>query len=201
MGNYIQESKSALRVEVGERLKAFPAAEQAAAAAQARALLTEQALWRKAQTILFFAPLPGELDVWPLLSVALAAGKRAALPLFDRDQKNYTACMIENPDTDVHIGHFGIREPNTYCSRLASSRMDLILVPGVAFDAKGHRLGRGKAYYDQLLAVIGGTRCGVGFDQQLVPEVPIEEHDAKMDCMLTPTRWLELPAQAGRPGA
>jgi 5-formyltetrahydrofolate cyclo-ligase len=192
MGTTIQEAKSALREEVVQRLKEIPAAERAVASARARALLTEQAPWRNAQTILFFAPLPGELDVWPLLAAALAAGKRASLPLFDRHQKNYTACIIENPDTDLHIGHFGIREPNTYCSRLASSRVDLILVPGVAFDAKGHRLGRGKAYYDQLLAVIRGTRCGVAFEQQLVPEVPVEEHDARMDCLLTPTRWVEM---------
>jgi len=191
MRTTIRETKSALREEVAQRLQGIPAAERVAASAQARALLTQQALWRNAQTILFFAPLPGELNVWPLLLVALEAGKRAALPLFDRHQKNYTACLIQNPDTDVHVGHFGIREPNTYCSRLTSSRVDLILVPGVAFDTKGHRLGRGKAYYDQLLAVIHGTRCGVAFEQQLVPEVPIEAHDARMDYLLTPARWVE----------
>ena len=155
-------------------------------------MLAEQAPWRNAKTILFFAPLPGELDVWPLLSVALDAGKSVALPLFDRHLKHYTACKIQNPETDLHTGHFGIREPNTYCARLSSSRVDLILVPGMAFDMKGHRLGRGKGYYDQLLAVIGGKRCGVAFEEQLVPEIPIEPHDARMDYLLMPTRWVEM---------
>jgi 5-formyltetrahydrofolate cyclo-ligase len=177
---------------VAERLKALPAADRTAASAQARALLAEQPAWRTATSILFFAPLPGELDVWPLLSVAIEAGKSVALPLFDRRLQHYTACEIQNPDTDLHLGHFGIREPNTYCSRLTSNRVDLILVPGVAFDPAGHRLGRGKAYYDRLLAVIGGGRCGVAFDQQVVPEVPVEEHDARMDYVLTPTRWVEV---------
>ena len=194
MGLAMQQAKLALREEVGRRLQAIPAPERAVASAQARALLANQALWRDAQTILFFAPLPGELDVWPLLSAALDAGKSVALPLFDRRLKNYTACQIQNPETDLHAGHFGIREPNTYCPRLSSGRVDLILVPGVAFDIKGYRLGRGKGYYDQLLAVIGGRRCGVAFDQQLVPEIPVEPHDARMDCLLTPTRWLELPS-------
>jgi 5-formyltetrahydrofolate cyclo-ligase len=188
----IQETKSALREQVAARLKEIHATERGMASAQARTLLAEQPVWLKAQTILFFAPFPGELDVWPLLPAAIEAGKSVALPLFDRRLRNYTARQIQNPDTDLHVGHFGIREPNTYCDRLNSSCVDLILVPGVAFDAKGHRLGRGKAYYDQLLAVFGGKRCGVAFEEQLVPEIPVEPHDATMDFLLTPTRWLEI---------
>jgi 5-formyltetrahydrofolate cyclo-ligase len=192
MGVTIQETKSALREQIAPRLQGIPTAERVVASAQARALLAEQPVWLKAETILFFAPLPGELDVWPLLPAAIDAGKSVALPLFDRRLKNYTACQIQNPETDLHVGHFGIREPNTYCSRLSSRRVDLILVPGIAFDAKGHRLGRGKGYYDQLLAVIGGIRCGVAFEEQLVPDIPIEPHDAVMDHLLTPTRWLKM---------
>ena len=182
----------AMREEAAARLKGLAAADRALASAYARARLAEQALWRNARSILFFAPLPGELDVWPLVAVALEAGKSVALPLFDRRLDHYTACLIQDPDTDLHIGHFGIREPNTYCARLTSERLDLILVPGVAFDAQGHRLGRGKAYYDRLLAVMGGPRCGVAFDEQVVPEVPFEEHDVRMDYLVTPTRWVEM---------
>jgi 5-formyltetrahydrofolate cyclo-ligase len=188
----IQEMKTALREQVVKRLSGIPAGERTTASAQARALLAQQTVWQSAQTILFFAPLPGELDVWPLLPAAIEAGKSVALPRFDRHLKNYTACHIQDPETDLHTGHFGIREPNTYCSRLSSSRVDLILVPGVAFDAKGHRLGRGKGYYDQLLTVIGGKRCGVAFEEQFVAEVPVEPHDARMDYLLMPTRWVEI---------
>jgi 5-formyltetrahydrofolate cyclo-ligase len=192
MGATIQDLKAGLRDQMGKRLGGIPAAERAVASAQARALLVDQPLWRTAQTILFFAPLPGELDVWPLLSVALHAGKSVTLPLFDRRLKNYTACEIQDLESDLHIGHFGIREPNTYCRRLSSGSVDLILVPGVAFDTNGYRLGRGKGYYDQLLASIAGKRCGVAFDQQLVPAVPFEPHDARMDFLLTPTHWVEI---------
>jgi 5-formyltetrahydrofolate cyclo-ligase len=66
------------------------------------------------------------------------------------------------------------------------------LVPGVAFDLHGRRLGRGKGFYDRLLADVRGKTCGVAFDEQIVREVPVEPHDSDVNCILTPTRWIEL---------
>jgi 5-formyltetrahydrofolate cyclo-ligase len=70
--------------------------------------------------------------------------------------------------------------------------VDLILVPGLAFDLRGRRLGRGKGYYDQLLRGLRGITCGVAFDQQIVAEIPVEPHDVRVNCVLTPTRWIQL---------
>ncbi|MEY2466031.1 MAG: 5-formyltetrahydrofolate cyclo-ligase, partial [Verrucomicrobiota bacterium] len=69
--------------------------------------------------------------------------------------------------------------------------LDLILVPGVAFELHGRRLGRGKGFYDRLLADMRGTTCGVAFDEQIVAEIPVEPHDVHLDYLLTPTRWIE----------
>ena len=76
------------------------------------------------------------------------------------------------------------------CAPALLNSLDLVLVPGVAFDLHGRRLGRGKGYYDQLLAGVCGTTCGVAFDEQIVREVPLEPHDVLMNCILTPTRWV-----------
>ncbi len=92
----------------------------------------------------------------------------------------------------MRTGRFGIREPVDRCTHLGLNRLDLILVPGVAFDLNGRRVGRGKGYYDRLLRLASGRKCGVGFDEQLVSEVPVEAHDILLNCILTPTRWLEL---------
>jgi 5-formyltetrahydrofolate cyclo-ligase len=192
MTTLLPDVKRALRKQVRTELKRMAPEERAAASAQARAALAAQALWKEAQSVLLFAPLPGELDVWPLLAEALSAGKQVALPRFVAERRTYVACQIQNPATDLEVGHFGIREPGRQCGRLSSKRLDLILVPGVAFDLQGRRLGRGKGYYDALLTALSGTACGVAFDQQIVTEIPVEPHDVRMNCLLTPTRWVVL---------
>ena len=192
MQRTIREAKQALRKEVGAGVTRMEPGERVAASAQARALLAAQALWKTAQWVLFFAPLPGELDVWPLVSEALSAAKRVALPRFVAETRTYEPCQILDPSVDLQVGHFGIREPNGRCLPLRSPRVDLILVPGLAFDLRGHRLGRGKGYYDQLMRGLDGTTCGVAFDQQIVAEIPVEPHDVRVNCVLTPTRWIQL---------
>lgn len=192
MQNTIREAKQSLRNQVSARLKRMGLGERAAASARARALLAAQAPWKTAQWVLFFAPLPEELDVWPLLTEAFSAGKRVALPRFVAENRTYEACQIQDPESDLQVGHFGIREPASRCARLASVRLDLILVPGVAFDLQGCRVGRGKGYYDRLLRTLCGITCGVAFDEQVVEEIPVEAHDVRLNCVLTPTHWVDL---------
>jgi 5-formyltetrahydrofolate cyclo-ligase len=194
MQETIRETKQRLRSQVLEELQRIAAAERAKASARGRALLELQPRWQDARSILFFAPMPGELDIWPLLTEALADGKRVALPRFVRATRSYEVCEVADPKSDLEVGHFGIREPKSARRGMPSGRMDLILVPGVAFDLRGHRLGRGKGYYDGLLVRWRGTTCGVGFDQQVVPEIPVEPHDVRLSCVLTPTRWVDLEA-------
>jgi 5-formyltetrahydrofolate cyclo-ligase len=191
MQNTIREAKQALRKQVGAELKRMAPEERAAASAAARAMLAAQALWQTAQAVLFFAPLPEELDIWPLLIGALSAGKQVALPRFVAETRTYEACLIRDANADLKVGHFGIREPSSRCARLTSNRLDLILVPGVAFDLQCYRLGRGKGYYDQLLGLLRGRTCGVAFENQIVEHIPVEPHDVRLDCLLTPRRWIE----------
>lgn len=184
-------SKEALRQQIRAQLKAMATDQRALLSKQACLLLEKQAVWQKARTIFFYAPLTEELDIWPLLRDSLAAKKTAALPRFDSATGRYVACEITDLARDISNGQFGIREPGGHCIAVPPNRLDLILVPGVAFDAHGRRLGRGKGFYDQLLASVHGTTCGVAFDEQIVGVVPIEPHDVHLNCILTPTRWIE----------
>jgi 5-formyltetrahydrofolate cyclo-ligase len=192
-------AKAALRNQIQALLKQMPAEERAKASIQACARLKQQAVWKNARLILFFAPLPQEPDVWPLLLEALQGGKQVALPRFDSTASTYVACRVEHPDLDLVSGKFGIREPGALCRQILPPGMDLILVPGVAFDLNGRRLGRGRGFYDRLLAMLRSVKCGVAFDPQIVSRVPAEEHDVRLDCLLTPTRWTEFQVEPAPP--
>ena len=181
--------KAELRGQIRAALKAMSSAGRSAASTQVRDRLQQQEVWRKAGSILFYAPLAEEPDVWPLLAGALAAGKAAALPRFAGEHQKYVACRINDVARDICEGRFGIREPRADCAEIPLNQLDFVLVPGVAFDLDGHRLGRGKGHYDRLLASFEGLACGVAFDQQVVGHVPVEPHDAQLSCILTPTRW------------
>ena len=184
-------AKSTFREQIRARLKTLPAEERATASAQVCARLAQGKFFTDAKSILLFAPLPDELDIWPLVGDALTANKTVALPRFDSATGRYVACRITNLASDIVTGKFGIREPAARCAVLPLNRLDLILVPGVAFDLHGRRLGRGKGYYDQLLTDVRGLTCGVGFDEQIVAEIPVEPHDIHLNCILTPTRWIK----------
>lgn len=185
------ELKSRTRQQVRKQLSALNEIHRDTDSAQARALLAAQEVWKKASSVLFYAPIAGELDIWPLLNEAISSGKVVALPRFDLSSNCYIACAIQDPARDLQAGQYGIREPNEHCAGKVLNRLDLILVPGVAFDLSGRRLGRGKGFYDQLLAIVNGKTCGVAFEEQLVDEVPVEAHDVRLDFVLTPKRWIE----------
>ena len=195
----IRAAKQALREQMRRDLERLGPEQRATASDQARALLRQQTVWQAAQCVMCFAPLPRELDIWPLVVEAIAAGKRIVLPRFVAARKAYEACVVQNLDRDLSTGHFNIREPASHCAPFTADRLDLILVPGVAFDLQGRRLGRGKGYYDGLLTALRKslgtlalpTICAVAFDEQIVSDVPAESHDVRMDCLLTPTRWIK----------
>ena len=184
----LNDQKAKLRKEIRAVLQNITPAARLAASAHIRTRLKEQPFWRDATSILFFASLPDEVDLWPLLDETLAGGKIAALPRFDHASNDYLACRVQHPQTEVGPGQFGIREPKLHCPEIPAERLGLILVPGVAFDVRGGRLGRGRGFYDRLLAGIPGTKCGVAFDEQIVEAVPIGKLDVQMDFILTPTR-------------
>jgi len=184
-------TKARLRQHIRERLKAMTAQHRTGASLRICAKLRSLAVWKSAGSILFFAPMPTEPDIWPLLEEALLAGKTVSLPRFSLATRTYLAARIQNLELDLLRGQLGIREPTDACAEFPLNRLDLVLVPGVAFDLDGGRLGRGKGYYDRLLTAVRGTKCGVAFDEQVVDAVPVGPRDIRLNCILTPTRWSE----------
>jgi 5-formyltetrahydrofolate cyclo-ligase len=186
----LKDLKAALRTQALAELGKIPMESRATGSAQACALLMQQPLWVQANSVLLFSPIQGEPDIWPLMESAIAEGKVVSLPRFLPKSGSYAACRVLDSKGDIQPGHFGIREPREHCPTVQLNQLDFVLVPGVAFDVRGCRLGRGRGFYDRLLTAVRGTKCGVAFDQQIVSEIPVEPHDIQLDCILTPTRWI-----------
>ena len=187
----LESSKSELRTRIGDIARQISTTQRAEASAQVCAKLERLEIWARARLILFFAPTLSEMNIWPLVAQAQASAKWVALPRFSDASQSYVPCLLENIEENLQPGRYGIREPSTGCREVELNQLDLVLVPGVAFDLHGRRLGRGKGFYDRLLAGVRGTKCGIAFDEQIVAEVPAGPHDIHLNCILTPTRWIE----------
>ena len=155
-------------------------------------LILESAVWQEAGQAMLYMPLLDELDVGPLLANGLENAKRIALPRFSAKKNAYEACAIASLGHLVP-GKFGIHEPSLDSLKMDTMQLDLAIVGGVAFDGFGGRLGRGGGFFDRLLAGIPAKKCGVCFDEQVRPDVPVERHDVKMDMIATPSGWLIPP--------
>ena len=135
------------------------------------------------QVVMVYWPLTDEPDIRPLTDSLVAAGKTVLLPKVTGDE-TMVLCRYTSR-ADLAEGAFHIMEPagEPYTDY---AQIDLALVPGVAFDAACHRLGRGRGYYDRFLAACSGMhKIGVCFPFQRVPEVPAETHDVLMDEIVT----------------
>jgi 5-formyltetrahydrofolate cyclo-ligase len=180
------EPKDLVRSKMREALARISPAVRAVESIDLCARLKMQ--MQSAHTVLFFAPMPDELDVWPLLEKSLREGKVIALPYFDPLTNIYSARRISDSVTDIATGKFEVREPVSDCAEIPFEKFDLVLVPGMAFDLSGNRLGRGRGFYDRMLAQASGVKCGVGYDFQLLEKIPTEPHDARVNFILTPSR-------------
>ena len=122
-----------------------------------------------------------EVDTMPLLHSLWKSGKRVAVPRVDCKEMQFYEIFSMN---DLEIGYYGIQEPKKDCN--LAHKADLIVLPGLAFDKKGHRLGYGGGFYDRYLEEAKDEKkIALAFSEQLVEEVPIEERDVIVDKIIT----------------
>ena len=178
----IKEDKAVVRAQMrGFRISESESAEASTAIRDA---LTALACWKSAGTVLLFAPLPDEPDTL----VLPWEGKRYCFPRYHAD-RGYEAAEVVEPD-ELAPGKFGVLEPPPKALHIPPGEVDLVLVPGVAFDEECYRLGRGRGFYDRWLLALPGLKLGLGFDHQLVTRVPRETHDVQLDGVIIPSRCL-----------
>lgn len=179
-------SKDALRAEVRARLRAMTDEDRARAEAE-----IARRVWRvpevaNARALLLYASLPGEVATDAIAAEAIRRGIVLVYPRCLEDRR-MSLHVVDSVDR-LRPGRYGIREPHPDdCATHDVSAVDAALVPGLAWDRAGHRLGRGAGYYDRLLAgeEWRGFRCGLFYAAQEAASVPADAWDVRLDALVT----------------
>lgn len=142
-----------------------------------------------ARTILGYAAFGTEVNLDTYLAARIGEGRGVFLPWVEHDRLRIA--RVTDLDTELATGFAGLREPRPDVRRAARpDRLDAVVLPGLAFDRRGARLGYGGGYFDRLLAEVGDSTIvvGVAYDAQFVDELPSEPHDRPMDVVVTNAR-------------
>ena len=196
----LEEWKRRLRRESRRRLEALAgnACLPASVAIGNRVLALPE--WKAAALCAGFVPMPGEPDLQRPYVEILRGGKRLALPRYRAASQDYEMVVVPEYPGSLTAGAFGIPEPHPDLPPLTeeerTSSRTLWLVPGLAFDRQGRRLGRGGGFYDRLLRGVAGFKIGVAFACQMVEEVPSALHDAGVDAIATEHEMVRCRCQA-----
>lgn len=147
--------------------------------------------FKSARIIHIFVSFGSEVSTELIIKNSLKIGKRVVVPITDYKAKRLILSEITDYDLDLKPGRWGILEPRNEVVRIMSpDHLDMILIPGLAFDAAGHRLGHGAGYYDRLLARYKNRplTMALAYELQVVDDVPVMEYDVKIDGIITEER-------------
>ena len=148
-------------------------------------------MFQKASSIALFAADKIEVPTQEIFEMALAMRKRVAFPEIYGERLLFRWVQRWS---ELKARKYGILEPSK--GRIVESDdIDFMLVPGLAFDEKGNRLGRGKGFYDRVLSARKGrakVNCAIAFSEQIVEEVTVEEHDQKIDLLISDESVIEI---------
>jgi 5-formyltetrahydrofolate cyclo-ligase len=189
----VSDPKTSLRREIAARLSAMSPDERRTLGALAVQRLLASPAFSAARTVVAYASADPEVDTAALLTETLAAGKRFGLPRTERAGHAMQFHTVTNPAVDLEIRHFRFPEPRAELPVIPISEIDLVVVPGLAFDSQGNRLGRGAGYYDRFLAHpdLKAACVALAFDCQIVDSVPVLPHDVRIATIYTDTRTID----------
>lgn len=169
-----------------------PSAEELGARAERRLIAHE--VFRDADVILVYLPFRGEVSTKRVVEAALARGKVVAAPVTLKAERKLLPLRLTGHPEELRRGAYGILEPEpSRCEPVPAATLDLVVVPGVAFDLGGGRLGYGGGYYDRFLSTeaTGATRAALAFEAQISEEpLPLDPFDVRVDFVFTERRIL-----------
>jgi 5-formyltetrahydrofolate cyclo-ligase len=153
--------------------------------------LFEFANFLESKIVMLYVSTDHEVATENIIRRSYEFNKIVVLPAFDPIKYKMKLMKVDNPDKDLIAGPRGILEPNpAKCKPVPLDSIDIAIVPGIAMDEKGGRIGSGDGYYDRIIPDLPMTtrKVGLVFEGQLIPQVPMESHDKHVDIIITEKR-------------
>lgn len=195
----VAAAKAELRARLREERAAIAAELRSAWSAAIAARAQGLDAWRRAESVqLFIGALPGEVETWGLAAACLAAGKTLVCPrIAGMAGERLELRRVEELNALARSDR-GLWEPSPDCALVEPQAIDLALLPGLAFDRRGGRLGLGRGFYDRLLRETAAERVGLCFDLQVVQSTPIDRGDERVATVVTELRVIDAAQFSGQ---
>ncbi|MCQ9208286.1 MAG: 5-formyltetrahydrofolate cyclo-ligase [Omnitrophica bacterium] len=175
--------KSRIRKEIKEKLNQQTDAQRLRKSNLIKNKLFKLAEFKRAKLVMFYLAKAQEVKTHSMIEQAQRLGKKVLVPVILVREKKIIASSIDDLKSELSPGPYGILQPKKeYVREVPLKQIDLVLVPGLAFDRQGHRLGRGGGYYDKFLArlPVSTPRIGLAFDFQVLEDLPTFSHDVSV---------------------
>jgi 5-formyltetrahydrofolate cyclo-ligase len=190
--------KAELRRKLLNCLLAIPSEQRSERSRKACRNLVSTEQFQRASTIMMFLSLPHEVDTSEAILHAWQLGKAVAVPKISWQQRHMIAVEINSLETGLSTASSGLRNPVAGVP-VPFGEIDMVVTPGLGFDKKGNRLGRGGCYYDRFFAneKLKAVRCGFGLAEQLIDSIPVAEHDEPVEILVTDKEIIYVDNQKG----
>jgi len=190
--------KAELRRKLMDCLLAIPSEQRSERSRKACRNLVSTEQFQGASTVMMFLSLPHEVDTSEAILHAWQLGKAVAVPKISWQQRHMIPVLINSLETGFSTGASGLRNPIAGLP-VPFGDIDLVVTPGLGFDKKGRRLGRGGSYYDRFFAnaELKADRCGFAFAEQLLDSIPVTEHDEPVEILVTDEEIMYFNNQKG----
>ena len=187
----IKEKKREIREDMAKKLKEFSAGELIEKTRGIEERLFEFANFLEAKVVLLYMHTNGEVVTNDIIKRCFESDKTVVLPAFDTTKHTMQLMRVDNLDSDLKLGPRGILEPNPErCKIVPIDYIDIAIIPGVALDEKGGRIGSGEGCYDRLIPKLSITtrKVALALESQIIQQAPVEPHDKHVDIVITEKR-------------
>ncbi|MFH2067704.1 MAG: 5-formyltetrahydrofolate cyclo-ligase [Pseudomonadota bacterium] len=187
----IKEKKCEIRNEIIEKIGKYGDKERAEKMAVLKERLLSFANFQESKIAFLPSSRVNEMDLSGIIRQSIKLNKIVVLPSFQIGRKDMTLLKLDDPDRELIKGPLGNMEPDPQrCKVVPIDSIDIAIIPGIAFDEKGGRIGTGKGYFDHFIPKLPITarKVSLAFEDQLIQQVPMESHDKYVDIIITEKR-------------